>query len=256
MTNDEEYGDEENEADDLLECETSNGKLYPVTTPGSYVQERMGDGTLVPSETKIELSNTHIDENTGELFSHDISLANSHHGNRNTSKMGTETMLMVRVIAKDSTTSGSISQMTASLLANKAQLLRCSHNRFTLQAADGKSGIDTKIENGVVEITLPNTKVSVGDSVMKNLLIDEINRQFAVSSPDQLSNHVMICLPKGTMTRSYAYLNHWLSVMNDNSCLHPGTWIHELGHNLYLHHSNEGNAEYMDTTGLVSYHHC
>ena len=245
--------DDEKNTNDTLDCETANGQLHPVRTPGSFVADKMQDGTLVSGVTKIELSNAYLDLDSGALSSESIKLVPSDaEPNGDASVTGTRTMLMVRVIAKDSTTTGTKAQLADSILANKRQLLGCSHNRFTLNPTADDNGLTTNIRNGVVEISLPNTSKSIGNS-MVGVITTEINRQFSIQSPSALANYVMYCLPAGTIGRSYAFLGGWQSVMDDNSCLHPGTWIHELGHNLNLHHSNEGRQEYMDTTGLVSF---
>jgi hypothetical protein len=76
---------------------------------------------------------------------------------------------------------------------------------------------------------------------------------------------VLMCLPRGTINNgstgwlAYAYINHWLSVYNDNGtngslhwCSSPSALVHELGHNLNLGHSGEGSAAYGDQIGFVS----
>lgn len=50
---------------------------------------------------------------------------------------------------------------------------------------------------------------------------------------------------------AYAYLNQKISVYNDNWCLSLSGQMHELGHNLNLHHSGEGDEEYGDKSGMM-----
>ena len=52
---------------------------------------------------------------------------------------------------------------------------------------------------------------------------------------------VMICLPYGSVNSSgsrgwggYAYINHYLQVLNNNRCQRVSTMVHEFGHNLNL----------------------
>eukprot|EP00957_Ditylum_brightwellii_P196488 14971448-Ditylum_brightwellii.AAC.1 len=74
---------------------------------------------------------------------------------------------------------------------------------------------------------------------------------FGVSNPSKLANHVMYCLPPGTMSGiAYAYINSWNSVYSDNWCTYLTAQMHEIGHNLNLAHSNE-DGDYKDKSGMV-----
>jgi hypothetical protein len=49
-----------------------------------------------------------------------------------------------------------------------------------------------------------------------------------------------------------AYIGGYISVFNDEWCLHPSTQVHEIGHNLRLQHSGEnGEGKYDDRIGLM-----
>jgi hypothetical protein len=66
---------------------------------------------------------------------------------------------------------------------------------------------DTAISNGVVDIRV-NFNKNAGDSTVRNEVTKEINRVFGVTSPTQLANYVMYCLPSGVMSGiAYAYIN-------------------------------------------------
>ena len=55
-----------------------------------------------------------------------------------------------------------------------------------------------------------------------------------------------MCLPYGSLSSGragwlgYAYINHYLQVINNSWCGSPSVLVHELGHNLNLGHSGEG----------------
>ena len=72
----------------------------------------------------------------------------------------------------------------------------------------------------------------------------------------------MACLPDDTLKNdgqggltsnwiAYAYLDHWLSVYKDEWCTYHSAQMHEIGHNLNLQHSGEGNNEYDDQSCMV-----
>ena len=50
---------------------------------------------------------------------------------------------------------------------------------------------------------------------------------------------------------AYAGINSWYSVFNDDACTSVSAQMHELGHNFYLAHSNEGSNAYDDKTGMM-----
>ncbi len=74
----------------------------------------------------------------------------------------------------------------------------------------------------------------------------------------------MMCLPYGSSNGSrgkgwggYAYVDHFLMVLNDSNCQRVSTMVHEFGHNLNLGHSGDyrtssGSQQYADQIGFVS----
>ena len=74
------------------------------------------------------------------------------------------------------------------------------------------------INGGVTTVTVPSASTD-GDSVMNNDIFAALNTKFNVGSPKQIANHVMYCLPAGTMSGiAYANINNWRSVYSDNWC--------------------------------------
>ena len=70
---------------------------------------------------------------------------------------------------------------------------------------------------------------------MRGDIDDALKTKFSVSSASQLADHVMYCLPPGTMSGiAYAYINHWKSVYSDLWCTYVSAQLHEIGHNLNL----------------------
>jgi hypothetical protein len=91
-----------------------------------------------------------------------------------------------------------------------------------------------------------------GEYAMENAITAALKHNFRVSSPGALADHVMYCLPPGTMNGiAYAYVGHWISVYNDGWCGLLSGQMHEIGHNLNLGHANE-KGDYNDQTGMVS----
>ena len=62
---------------------------------------------------------------------------------------------------------------------------------------------------------------------------------------------VMFCMPASvSMPSAYGAIGGYYSVYQDKSCSYLSSTMHEIGHNLYLAHSNE-NGNYGDITGTV-----
>ena len=49
----------------------------------------------------------------------------------------------------------------------------------------------------------------------------------------------------------YGYINHYLTVYNNEYCNYPSSQVHEIGHNLGLGHSGDGGGEYGDLSGIM-----
>ncbi|KAL3804560.1 hypothetical protein ACHAWO_005455 [Cyclotella atomus] len=89
---------------------------------------------------------------------------------------------------------------------------------------------------------------------MRNAITAAINAEFGVSNPSALANHVMYCLPTGTMSGiAYAYINSWNSVYSNEWCNYVSGQMHEIGHKLNFAHSNEALGPYKDQTGMMGY---
>ena len=73
---------------------------------------------------------------------------------------------------------------------------------------------------GAVTVTV-SSATSDGDGTMRNEITAILNAEFGVSSPTALANHVMMCLPPGTMNGiAYASVGGWVSVYSDNWYVH------------------------------------
>ena len=131
----------------------------------------------------------------------------------------------------------------------------------------------------------------IGLSLLYTLLTQltsKINQVFGVSSPRQLADHVMYCLPPDSFSGiAYAYLNSWNSVYKNEWCNHLSGLMHEvrtyfvlserrylliyntlshlsfhwsvsfihtylqIGHNLDYSHAGEGSNSYGDRSGYM-----
>ena len=121
----------------------------------------------------------------------------------------------------------------------------CSHGKLNIVKAPNQTAGGLTINNGVVTVTLP-TSVTAGDVTMRNAITSALQTAFG-QPPYQLVDHLMYCLPPGTMGGvAYAFMNSWMSVYNDDWCNSVSAQLHEVGHNLDFGHSNEGTTEYGD----------
>jgi hypothetical protein len=181
---------------------------------------------------------------------------------------GTRTVLAVRILLTD----GQYNFADQTGLSNdvfgngvdtsnlKSQYAACSANKLIFDKAPNRSMTSnpndgtTAISNGVVDIKVALAVAPRIDGAIVNAVTTKINSVFGVTSPNQLANHVMYCLPSGTMDGiAYAYINSWNSVYSNEWCNYVSGQMHEIGHNLGYAHSNEGGQSYADQTGLMGY---
>jgi hypothetical protein len=174
---------------------------------------------------------------------------------------GDRTVLVVRVIADDKSTTASESDLARYVFDDfvnvATQYKACSHGKLNFMKADDRAltgnngGGDTRISNGVTTVRV-RMSTNKGDSAMRNAITSALNQNFGRSSPTQLADHVMYCLPAGTLDGiAYAYPNSWNSVYSNERCSSVSIQMHEIGHNLNLGHANENGDTNDDQTGMV-----
>ena len=177
--------------------------------------------------------------------------------------IGDKTVLIVRVIAKDKSTSSSESKLSDSVFGTngdkvtlKSQYGACSKGKLNIIPAASRTRNGNTISAGSTTVTV-KVKTKDGDSKMVNAITNALNDNFGVSNPNRLADHVMYCLPPNTMSGiAYAWYNSWNSVYSDDWCTSVSAQMHEIGHNLNLKHSGEidgqTNNQYGDQSGMVS----
>jgi len=127
---------------------------------------------------------------------------------------GNKSVLAVRVIASDgqygSTPDYLECKVFGSIGANtcgdnynlKSAYSACSFGKLNIIKAANKTSLKTtvtNISNGVVTVTLPTTSIAQGDGTMRNAVTSALKSAFGVEA-NKLANHLMYCLPPGTMS--------------------------------------------------------
>ena len=190
-------------------------------------------------------------------------------------------VLVLRVVASDAETTATETQLADDIFGSsgdvvnlQSQFKACSYDKLQFNALTSNTAVGT---DGVYTVNLPNTVVAgADDATIRNAVETEAAAQ--LGSLREIADHVIICLPPGTGSwLAYAYVNHWLSVYNDNWCRYPSGQMHEIGklwffrsfifgpwqaltqnsptgHNLNLAHSGEGGSTYADQSGLMVSH--
>mmetsp|Transcript_38211 Transcript_38211/g.68890 ORF Transcript_38211/g.68890 Transcript_38211/m.68890 type:complete len:576 (+) Transcript_38211:87-1814(+) len=179
-------------------------------------------------------------------------------------KTGTRSVLAVRVVTTDKTVgygeaalSDDVFGTTGDVVNLRTQYSACSHGQLDFQPISDKDMTSnpndgtTNIRNGVVTIKVNNASTE-GDGVVRPATTNALTAAFGIAARD-LADHVMYCLPPGTMSGiAYAYINSWNSVFDDDWCRYVSVQMHEIGHNINLAHSGEGQT-YDDQTGFMGY---
>jgi len=210
-------------------------------------------------EGEIEtLSSSSMRRNQKQVTSKNLRASNGHRQLGN-DFIGDQSVLVVRVIAADRTTTADETALSNGIFGNGvdlhnlvSQFKACSYGKLNLMKAD--------VPNGVVTVRLPSIRTTQGDGTMRNAITNELNEMFNVDSPSQLADYVIYCLPAGAFTNgtgfstiAYAFYNSWLSVFNDDWCMSLSLQMHEIGHSMNFGHSNEGGETYEDESGFMGY---
>ncbi|KAL3760779.1 hypothetical protein ACHAWU_007845 [Discostella pseudostelligera] len=224
---------------------------------------RGGNGNGLFDRNLLEVDDAAITERTPEQQRNLAALQSSR-----ALQSGTRTVLAVRIFLTD----GQYSFTDQAGLSNdvfgngvdpsnlKSQYAACSANKLIFDKASDRSMTSnpndgtTAISNGVVDIKVALAVAPESDGAIVNAVTSKINSVFGVGNPNQLANHIMYCLPSGTMKGiAYAYINSWNSVYSNEWCNYVSGQMHEIGHNLGYAHSNEGGQSYADQTGMMGY---
>jgi hypothetical protein len=152
---------------------------------------------------------------------------------------GTKTVLVIRAIASDKSTTASESELSDDIFGTfgdavnlKSQYALCSDGKLQFQPLTTNSLVGT---DGVYTISLPTTAIS---GIDHNVIRDAMTAKAASdlgASLNSIADYVMLCMPQGTLFGTaadwlaYAYVNSWLSVYNDNWCRYPSAQLHEVG---------------------------
>ena len=139
----------------------------------------------------------------------------------------------------------------------RAQYNRCSFGQLVFVPADGHP----LISNGVMDVALNFSLQGRDVYRSRRLFHEETAALLGVNSLETAFDHVMFCVAAGTvfsfgsrsrewtalgLRETYSYFNSKFLRCDKLSAL-----MHEMGHNLGLHHSGERDSQFGDTTGVV-----
>jgi hypothetical protein len=261
VVEDEEYIDR---VEELLLCSTPSGMMYRVpSVTREWIEEKTSTGELVSGKTLLGIPwNTTIYPGTQEIGLHYpprlVNKPSKDEYVERRLKSGTKKVLVVRIAASDKGASMSAAELSDSVFGTsgdkvnlRTQYLACSHNQLDLQPADDRTAGSTRIKDGVVSINV-GLRTREGRHTFINTATNKIQQKFG--NILDIADHVLYILPEGTYSGlAAAYLNHWMSFYNDGWGMQSSVQVHEVGHNLGLHHSGEGSSDYGDQTGLMGY---
>jgi hypothetical protein len=223
-------------------CETESGEMYLVDFPrleGQMPDLQSGSTELMlPTNAVVDRDNYEI--RVTEMLPQTRPSALFHSRRELAQVEGTLSCLVVRVEASDASTTRSEKELSNSIFGNdqsnpqtinmQSQFKNCSHGKLNFIEADDRNGsFGRNIRNGAttVYVDLPT---SGGETLMANAITNALNSVFEVERPPELADHILYCLPPGTMDGvAYAYINSWSSVYNDEWCNMLSSTMHEIG---------------------------
>jgi hypothetical protein len=113
--------------------------------------------------------------------------------------------------------------------------------------------LNTNIEGGVVEIRMAANPNGLSKATMENYANDAAG--FVFGDLQEQFNLVMFIMPIGItpVFAAYAYIGGGSSYYHNDSISNILIQMHEVGHNLGLHHAGYGSEEYGDPSGYMGY---
>lgn len=219
-------------------CETKSGEIYNVDTEEIPNLQSGSTELMLSTETVVDSENYEII--IPKKHKPKTRSIESYYGKRQLAQTeGTLSFLVVRVVTSNASTSGSEKELSNSIFGNdesnpqivnmKSQFESCSHGKLNVVEATDRSGNGISINNGATTVQL-NLNTNVGHTKLVNAITNALNTGFSVDRPRELADHVLYCLPPGSLNGvGYAYFNSWNSVFNDDWCNMLSATMHEIG---------------------------
>jgi len=179
------------ESEASLACVMSNGFSYKVPfADDEYIRENFIEGEFTSGQAELILGgNVMFDVDTSEI----MVLSAGQTQLRVTNSFNLSPSLDKSTTANENQLSDSIFGTNGDQVNLKSQFSACSNGMLTFNPAVGEG-----ILNGVTQVTV-RSSTNQGDARMNNEITANLNSAFGVSSPAQIADHIMYCLPKGTM---------------------------------------------------------
>ena len=177
---------------------------------------------------------------------------------------GNRDVLIIRIDANDSQTTRNNKQLSDDFFGTfgknvspKSQMDHCSKNKLRFVPASGNG-----IQNGVLTVKLNQNVKNLVHIDVKNKASEKARKMLGKSLKS--FSHVAFCLPPGTVSSNsknwvaFGYYTNFQSVYNNLWCSSLSATLHEMGHNLGLHHSGETHSlraerEYGDQSGIMGF---
>jgi len=150
----------------------------------------------------------------------------------------------------------------------QSQFYECSNGAFQFTPFNGETRTGVNIANGMHDYHINRDVTGEVSTDIRREVRLQLNS--ILGSLEQF-NHILLCLPPGTRRRTNSSETHWtayatrggrFTVYNDgaytngvSACAQSSTIMHEIGHNLGLHHSDRyddgEHRRYEDKSGLM-----
>eukprot|EP00545_Synedropsis_sp_CCMP1620_P004829 CAMPEP_0119002810 /NCGR_PEP_ID=MMETSP1176-20130426/143_1 /TAXON_ID=265551 /ORGANISM="Synedropsis recta cf, Strain CCMP1620" /LENGTH=783 /DNA_ID=CAMNT_0006954337 /DNA_START=114 /DNA_END=2465 /DNA_ORIENTATION=+ len=255
----------------VCENDSDNDQMYSIDDNNDVISLKLGEGGLDVGANsgryKITMTNVIVDLEpvvtttpSTVVSIQDLGVQTSRR--RLDIKQGERSMVIIRVNGDDKDNDYSKEKIADSFFGvngdvnNLASRYKaCSMDKLLFVPGQGAQFTD-----GVAEI---NINVQIEGAVIADvvkIITNKLVEQFG-SNLKSTYTHVVYAVPRGTTFGAggsnswlaFAYMNHYLSVYNDNNIIYISNQVHETGHNLGLTHSSHGGVTYGDQSGTMGY---
>jgi hypothetical protein len=152
------------------------------------------------------------------------------------------TVLVIRANAPDASTTASEAQLSEDIFGHNPNDLVNLKSQF-LACSDGKQKFEPYTDgnvvgnDGVLTVNIEKTANGADSEVIVTAMLIEMRK----SLPDINDNHLMLCLPPGTIFKGTKDWNgsagsafrNYLTIFNDQWCSSPSLQLHEIGKSSY-----------------------
>ena len=212
---------EEKEEEHQWECVDDSGSLLEIDVPYEIDYKDPRAGLIESGVTTLHVDDAVILDNNKAIFKSEPKLAQTPKEHRRRLKTtGNRSVLVVRVEAKDFSTSASEEELARKVFGIgdstgvtdswnlSSGFDQCSYGQLKFEPAQYDA-----VKDGVYTVSIDQNVKGARHVDVRTAALNSLRSDFGTSDLKALYDHVMLCIPPGTVTKQGEFANHCVVIV-------------------------------------------